>query len=148
MTDLAETGPDTTHRAWDALTVTDLELAYLVRGVPREVLRGVSFHVRPGEAYGLVGESGCGKSTTAYAAMRYLPTNGRITAGSIEVAGTEVTSLSNSELRKLRTTRVSMVYQDPVAAMNPSLHIGQQVAECFTILGSSKAKAQEEAREA
>jgi len=56
-----------------ALAVEDLQLAYKVRGIPREVLRGVTFHVRSGEAYGLVGESGCGKSTTAYAALRYLP---------------------------------------------------------------------------
>ncbi|MCU1397614.1 MAG: putative oligopeptide transporter ATP-binding protein, partial [Acidimicrobiales bacterium] len=63
-----------------ALAVEDLEVAYTVRGIPREVLRGVSFSVAPGEAYGLVGESGCGKSTTAYAALRYLPRNGDITA--------------------------------------------------------------------
>ncbi len=60
-------------------------------GDPREVLRGVSFEVAPGEAYGLVGESGCGKSTTAFAALRYLPSNGRITGGHVLVDGTDVT---------------------------------------------------------
>jgi peptide/nickel transport system ATP-binding protein len=59
-----------------ALAVSDLEVVYTVRGVDRAVLRGVSFSIAPGEAYGLVGESGCGKSTTAYAALRYLPQNG------------------------------------------------------------------------
>jgi peptide/nickel transport system ATP-binding protein len=131
-----------------ALVVNDLELAYIVRGVPREVLRGVSFRVKPGEAYGLVGESGCGKSTTAYAAMRYLPSNGRITGGIIEVAGTDVTSISNSDLRALRAKSVSMVYQDPVSAMNPSLRIGRQVAECFEVAGHSKAVAIERSIEA
>ena len=60
-----------------ALAIDGLEMSYIVRGTPRKILRGVSFEVRPGEAYGLVGESGCGKSTTAYAALRYLPGNGR-----------------------------------------------------------------------
>ena len=76
-----------------------------MRGIPREVLRGVTFHVRPGEAYGLVGESGCGKSTTAYAALRYLPSNGVITAGRILVGGADVTKMSERELRRFRATR-------------------------------------------
>ena len=84
---MSETITDTDH----ALAVEDLQLAYNVRGIPREVLRGVTFHVRPGEAYGLVGESGCGKSTTAYAAVRYLPANGVITGGRILVDGADVT---------------------------------------------------------
>jgi peptide/nickel transport system ATP-binding protein len=96
--------------AGSALSVEDLELAYLVRGIPREVLRGVTFHVMPGEAYGLVGESGCGKSTTAYAALRYLPSNARITKGRILVDGDDITAMSNRELRALRATRASMVY--------------------------------------
>jgi peptide/nickel transport system ATP-binding protein len=131
-----------------ALAVQDLELAYNVRGVPREVLRGVTFQVRPGEAFGLVGESGCGKSTTAYAAVRYLPENAVIQGGHILVDGRDVVQMSNAELRKLRSSDVSMVYQDPVQAMNPALRIGHQVAECFRILGESKQQAAESARHA
>ena len=131
-----------------ALAVQNLHLAYLVRGKPREVLRGVTFQVRPGEAFGLVGESGCGKSTTAYAALRYMPDNGRITEGNVLVNGADVTEMSSKELRNFRATEASMVYQDPVQAMNPALKIGDQVAECFTILGHNKNEAADRALEA
>jgi peptide/nickel transport system ATP-binding protein len=131
-----------------ALQVIDLEVAYLVRGVPREVLRGVSFEVAPGEAYGLVGESGCGKSTTAYAALRYLPANGRITGGQVLVDGKSVTSMSDRELRQFRANDASMVYQDPGAALNPVLRIGPQVAECFTLVGHSRRQADQMAVDA
>jgi peptide/nickel transport system ATP-binding protein len=131
-----------------ALSVEDLQLSYLVRGVPRAVLRGVTFEVRPGEAYGLVGESGCGKSTTAYAAMRYMPANAVVEGGRVLAAGQDVTQMSNDELRKFRATKASMVYQDPVLSMNPTLKIGKQVAECFRILGQSKEEAAASAREA
>lgn len=128
-----------------ALAVQDLELSYMVRGTPRAVLRGVTFQVRPGEAFGLVGESGCGKSTTAYAALRYLPANGRITGGRVLAGGLDVTEMSAGELRSFRATKASMVYQDPVQAMNPTLKIGRQVAECFRILGSDKSTAADQA---
>ena len=131
-----------------ALKVEDLELSYRVRGVPRAVLRGVSFEVRPGEAYGLVGESGCGKSTTAYAAMRYMPSNAVVDGGRVLVAGQDVTHMSDDELRRFRAHGASMVYQDPVLSMNPTLKIGKQVAECFRILGESKEQAAQSAREA
>ena len=131
-----------------ALAIADLEMSYIVRGVPREVLRGVSFEVKPGEAYGLVGESGCGKSTTAYAALRYLPSNGLITAGSIAAAGRDLTAMSASELREFRARDASMVYQDPVQAVNPVLKIGRQVAESFTILGHSSGESIDLARQA
>ncbi len=126
-----------------ALAINNLELVYMVRGRPREVLRGVTFQIRPGEAFGLVGESGCGKSTTAYAAMRYLPDNGRITGGTILAGGQDVTAMSARELRRFRSTQASMVYQDPVQAMNPTLRIGVQVAECFEILGHDNKTAQD-----
>lgn len=131
-----------------ALAVQDLRLAYIVRGKPREVLRGVTFQVRPGEAFGLVGESGCGKSTSAYAAMRYLPSNGEITGGRVLANGLDITAMSSSELRSFRATQASMVYQDPVQALNPTLKIGRQVAECFQILGSDKGGAEDQALEA
>ncbi|MEO6570530.1 MAG: ABC transporter ATP-binding protein, partial [Ilumatobacteraceae bacterium] len=131
-----------------ALSVQDLQLAYTVRGVPREVLRGVTFDVRAGEAYGLVGESGCGKSTTAYAAMRYMPSNAVIQGGRVLADGQDVTAMSTSELRKFRATKASMVYQDPVQAMNPTLKVGRQVAESFRILGQNKTDAEQSARDA
>jgi peptide/nickel transport system ATP-binding protein len=131
-----------------ALAIENLDVAYVVRGIPREVLRGVSLTVAPGEAYGLVGESGCGKSTTAYAALRYLPRNGRITAGRILVDGRDVTALKANELQEFRATKASMVYQDPGQALNPSLRIGRQVAECFTLLGQSSDQARASSVEA
>ena len=67
--------------AEDALAFDEVDVSYLIRGTPRPVLRGLSFRIRRGEAYGLVGESGCGKSTAAFAAVRYLPRNGAVTAG-------------------------------------------------------------------
>ncbi len=131
-----------------ALAVQDLEVAYTVRGIDRAVLRGVSFSIAPGQAYGLVGESGCGKSTTAYAAVRYLPRNGKIVSGRVLVAGEDVTGMSTRELQHFRATEASMVYQDPAQAMNPSVKIGRQLVECFTLLGQSKTDAAASALEA
>src|SRR5215211_5710391 len=111
----------------NTLEVDDLEVAYVVRGIDRIVLRGVSFAVAPGEAYGLVGESGCGKSTAAYAAMRFLPRNGKIVGGQIRFEGRDVVAMSMDDVRKLRSTAISMVYQSPIAALNPSIRVGAQV---------------------
>ncbi len=116
-----------------------------MRGIPREVLRGVSFEVAPGEAYGLVGESGCGKSTTAYAALRYLPSNGRITGGHVLVGGSDVTAMDDAALRRYRARDASMVYQDPGSALNPVLRIEPQIVECFTLLGQSDDEAKQNA---
>ena len=131
-----------------ALEVSDLELCYRVRGIDRPVLRGVSFSVQRGHSYGLVGESGCGKSTAALGIVRYLPRNGRITGGSVAVAGREILSLGSRELREYHARMVSMVYQNPGAALNPSLRVGTQVAEAFTVLGVGRGEATDRAREA
>ncbi len=131
-----------------ALKLDDLHVAYDVRGVPRPVLRGVSLEIHPGEAYGLVGESGCGKSTTAFAAVRYLPENGHVTEGTIQIVGEDIMDLSKSDLRNLRASRISMVYQDPGQSLNPTIKVGKQVVEAFTVLGFSKSEATTKAIEA
>ena len=119
-----------------------------MRGIQRPVLRGVTFEVRPGESYGLVGESGCGKSTTAYAAVRYLPRNGVITGGRILVDGNDITKMSDDQVREFRMRHVSMVYQDPGAALNPTTKVGPQVVEAFTVLGQNQKQAEESALKA
>ena len=125
----------------DALTVVGLTVTYRIRGRDREVLQDVSFRVRRGEAYGLVGESGCGKSTVALATLRYLSRNGKIKAGKIVIAGQDVYALDADALRTMRATTVSMVYQDPGRALNPSMTIARQVAEAFEAAGASRSDA-------
>ena len=123
------------------LELRNLEVAYTVRGIDRQVLRGVSFSIAPGEAYGLVGESGCGKSTAAFAAMRYLPRNGKITNGSILFEGKDIVDISDDEVAKLRRSAISMVYQNPATALNPTIRIGKQIAEVFELNGVSNSDA-------
>jgi peptide/nickel transport system ATP-binding protein len=136
------------HTAVHALELEDLDVVYTVRGHDRQVLRGVTLNVQRGEAYGLVGESGCGKSTAALAVVQYLPRNGRVTGGRISIDGRDVLSRSSRELRALRANDVSMVYQNPSTALNPSIRIGGQVAEVFTVRGVSRSEAFERARDA
>ena len=131
-----------------ALAVGDLDVAYRVRGRDRPVLRGVSFEVARGESYGLVGESGCGKSTAALAIVRYLPRNGSVSGGSISVAGRDALALGGGALREFHARTVSMVYQNPGAALNPSMRVGAQVAEAFTVLGVPTSEATDRARDA
>ena len=129
-----------------ALELDELDVVYRVRGRDRQVLRGVTLTVGRGEAYGLVGESGCGKSTAALAIVQYLPRNGRVRSGSIRIDGRDVLSLSSGDLRRLRSESVSMVYQNPGAALNPSIRVGKQLAEVFRIRGADRAEATDRAR--
>jgi len=137
-----------TEPAPHALELRDLDVVYTVRGRDRQVLRGVTLTVKRGEAYGLVGESGCGKSTAALAIVQYLPSNGRVRSGKIEIDGRDVLSRSGRELRRLRSESVSMVYQNPGAALNPSIQIGKQVAEVFRVRGIGRSESLDRAREA
>jgi peptide/nickel transport system ATP-binding protein len=136
-----------TAAAATALEVRDLDVAYRVRGRERRVLRGVSLEIAPGESYGLVGESGCGKSTAALAIVQYLPRNGRVQQGTITVAGRDVVGLRGRALRDYRANTVSMVYQNPGAALNPALRVGAQVVEAFTVRGVPRGEAKQRARE-
>jgi len=113
------------------LEIAGLTTSYRRGGVWARALWDVSLAIAPGEAYGLVGESGCGKTTLALASMRYLPRNGRVDGGAIRVDGIDLLKLADAELRSWRGTRLAMVYQDPVSALNPALRIGDQLAEVY-----------------
>jgi peptide/nickel transport system ATP-binding protein len=126
-----------------ALSIQDLEIVYRVRGHDREVVRGISLEIGKQQSYGLVGESGCGKSTAALSIVRYLPRNGAVSRGSIQVAGTDVLALRGESLRRYRRDVVSMVYQNPGSALNPALRIGRQVAEVFTLRGAGRSEARD-----
>ncbi len=91
-------------------------------------VRDASLELKRGEIVGLVGESGCGKSTTAFAVMGYLPGTAEV-EGSIRLNGQDMTELGSAELRKLRGNRIAMVYQDPALALNPTMKIGPQIHE-------------------
>ncbi|MER9545267.1 ABC transporter ATP-binding protein [Mesorhizobium sp. M0437] len=125
------------RQAANALELKDLSVAYRVGRRNRAVLRDVNLTIKAGEAYGLVGESGCGKSTVALSVVRYLPRNGSITGGSIALDGKDIMKLDAEALRRARADSVSMVYQDPGKALNPSLRIGRQLTEIFELAGVS-----------
>lgn len=114
------------------LEVKDLAISYKTRKREVPAVRGVNFTVKQGETLGLVGESGCGKSTIAFGILDFLGINGKITGGSIKFNGTELIGKPKKELRKIRGNQISMVYQDPMQALNPSLPIGSQLTEVLT----------------
>jgi len=130
-----------------ALEVSHMDIVYRVRGQDRLALRDVSFSIARGESYGLVGESGSGKSTVALALVRYLPRNGRVSAGTISINGQDPLSMGKSALRDLRMHTVSMVYQEPGRALNPSLRVGRQIAEVFELAGASSGEATQSAED-
>lgn len=111
------------------LEVAGLEVE--VGGVP--ILRGVRFALETGRTLGVVGESGCGKSMTALAAMGMLPPSGRVTAGSIRLNGRDLTGLSEREWRKVRGAEIALVMQDPFSSLNPTMRVGWQVAEALQL---------------
>ena len=125
----------------DALVVENLNVVYEVGGRDRPVIGDLSFRIGRGEAYGLVGESGCGKSTVALAVVRYLARNGRVERGRILIDGHDLMSLPAAALRRLRSHSVAMVYQDPGRALNPSLRIARQMTEVFAVSEGLKGKA-------
>src|SRR5437016_11192200 len=147
-TDQASSASSALAASGPALVVSNMDVTYRVRGQDRLALRDVSFTIGRGESYGLVGESGCGKSTAALAIVRYLPRNGSILGGRISIDGRDVVSLSQRDLRRLRADSIGMVYQNPGTALNPSIRVGRQVREVFTVRGVPPKEAVERARRA
>jgi peptide/nickel transport system ATP-binding protein len=115
------------------LKVEDLAVAYKVRGGEVEAVQNVSFEIHRGEAHGIVGESGCGKSTVAWSIVNFLGANGYVKRGSIKFMGQELVGKSGEELRRLRGDQIAMVYQDPMQALNPSMRLGEQMKEILTV---------------
>ena len=111
------------------LEVRDLTVRFNTQGGNIQAVSGVSFVVRRGETLGLVGESGCGKSTTAFALMGLLPSNGRITAGEVSFEGRDLVKLPDRELRALRGDRLSMVFQNPMTSLDPAFTVGSQIVD-------------------
>jgi len=113
------------------LDIDNLSVVFSTPRGPLAALRNVSLAIHEGEAFGLVGESGSGKSTLSLAVMRYLADNGRVTSGRMAFLGRDLLALDDEALRRLRGNRISLVYQDPMTALNPALTIARQVGEVF-----------------
>lgn len=116
-----------------ALNIEHLSVVFHRRSGPVTALSDVSLLIKPGEIVGLVGESGCGKSLTSLAIMRLLPNNAQITSGQITVAGIDVTRLDENAMRDVRGKTVSMIFQDPMVALNPLMTVERQIKESLHI---------------
>jgi oligopeptide/dipeptide ABC transporter ATP-binding protein len=112
------------------LKVEDLRTSFFTRQGEVKAVDGVSFYVREGETFGIVGESACGKSVTALSILRLLPEpGGRIVGGKIILDGVNIMELSKKEMRAIRGSKISMILQDPMTSLNPVYTIGDQIAE-------------------
>lgn len=134
MTDTPYDGP--------ILEIDALSITFSTRDHEIPAVMDFSCSIMPGEAMGLVGESGCGKSTVALGVMQDLGVNGRISGGTIKFKGRDLASLTAAELRDLRGSEIAMIYQEPMASLNPAMKIGAQLMEVPMIHeGASKADA-------
>ncbi len=115
------------------LTVSNLKLNFHTYAGDVKALDGVSFRIKKGEALGLVGESGCGKSVTALAIVGLLPENASVIDGEIVLEGKNIIKVAHDEMRKIRANRIAMVFQDPTTFLNPVLTIGEQLEEVFLL---------------
>ncbi|MGI1660619.1 dipeptide ABC transporter ATP-binding protein [Palleronia sp. KMU-117] len=137
---------------WDPSTpileIDRLSISFFTRGGEIPAVMDFSCTVMAGEAMGLVGESGCGKSTVALGVMQDLGVNGRIVGGSIRFKGRDLTTMTAGELRALRGSQIAMIYQEPMASLNPAMRVGRQLMEVPMIhQGMSAEEARARARQ-
>ncbi|MEM9576765.1 MAG: ABC transporter ATP-binding protein [Pseudomonadota bacterium] len=117
------------HYDGPILEIDKLSISFFTRLREIPAVMDFSVTVQPGEAVGLVGESGCGKSTVALGVMQDLGKNGRVVGGSIKFKGRDLGQMSDEELRDLRGSEIAMIYQEPMASLNPAMKIGKQLME-------------------
>ena len=122
------------------LEIDNLSISFFTRAGEIPAVMDFSTTVMPGEAVGLVGESGCGKSTVALGVMQDLGVNGKIVSGTVKFKGRDLASFSSDELRALRGSEIAMIYQEPMASLNPAMKIGKQLMEVPMIHASTKAE--------
>ena len=128
------------------LEVEDLRTYFKTREGEVHAVDGVSFEVEEGGVLGIVGESGCGKSVTSLSIMGLVQSPGRVVSGSIRFEGRELTTMHDKELEDVRGKQISMIFQDPMTSLNPTLTIGTQITETVRRhLGLSKADAEKRA---
>ncbi len=126
------------------LDVKNLAISYETRQGDVPAVRDVSIDIQRRETHGIVGESGCGKSTIAFGIVNFLGRNGKIVNGNILFQGQDLVSRSQDELRRIRGDRIAMVYQDPMQALNPSMRLGDQMSEVLVVHRGMKKQAAEE----
>ena len=125
----------TASAASPVLKVVDLSLRYLTRGGEVKAVQDVNFELAQGEALGLVGESGCGKTSVANCLMRLLPDNAQLVAGQVFLDGQDILPLSEDQIREYRWQRIAMVFQAAMNALDPVYKVGQQVVEAIEAHG-------------
>ena len=130
----------------ERLVVKNLQSYFFTRRGLVKAVDNVSFTINQGETLALVGESGCGKSMTALSLLRLLPTPGKIVGGEVSLDGHDILRLPENEMRRIRGNDISMIFQEPMTALNPVLKIGEQIAEVVRLhQGVTAAEALEQA---
>ncbi|MBK0330495.1 ABC transporter ATP-binding protein [Brachybacterium sp. MASK1Z-5] len=123
------------------LEIRDLDITFSTGSGPVHAVRGANLEVYPGETVAIVGESGSGKSTTAMSIARLLPSNGKVTGGSIRFDGKDITSVPLGQIRALRGSEIGLVPQDPMSNLNPLWKVGSQIDEALAANGVAKGAA-------
>ena len=130
------------------LEIENLHISFFTRLREIPAVMDFSTRVMPGEAMGLVGESGCGKSTVALGVMQDLGVNGRIVGGTVKFKGRDLARMTDAQLRRIRGSEIAMIYQEPMASLNPAMKVGKQLAEVPMLhKGTSRKEAMEMARQ-
>ena len=117
----------------ELLEVKNLSISFHTPLGEVQAVRDVSFSLQPGEILAVVGESGCGKSVMCKGIMKLLPSTAKIKSGSISVNGVDITNYQEKDMQKLRGKLFSMIFQDPMTSLNPTMSIGSQIAEAIKI---------------